>query len=36
MMQDLGVLDKQADKIELEGSLEITQLAKEAEDWKDE
>lgn len=33
MMQDLGVLDKQADKLELSGELEMTSLAKKVDEW---
>lgn len=34
-MQELGVLEKQAEKMEIEGEIEMTSLAKMAEEWLD-
>jgi len=36
LMQKLGILDKQKDKLEITGKMEMTSMAKMAEDWMSE
>ena len=36
MMESLGIIEKQPDKLEVEGEIKLTSLAKEAEKWEED
>lgn len=36
LMQELGVMEKQADKLDIEGDFSITSLAQEVDKWNEE